>query len=106
MSLLVRAGERCADLMDEKMRNLSCDRLEFDEIWGFVGKKERNVKEGDSLQVGSVWTFCAIDADTKLVPSFVIGQRDRATTNAFMQDLASRMASQVQISTDGFSVLS
>jgi hypothetical protein len=82
MSLLVRAGERCADLMDSKMRNLSCKRLEIDEIWGFVGKKERNVKMGDSLQVGSVWTFCAIDADTKLVPSFVMGQRDRATTNA------------------------
>jgi transposase-like protein/IS1 family transposase len=102
MSLLVRAGERCADLMDGKMRNLSCKRLEIDEIWGFVGKKERNVKMGDSLQVGSVWTFCAIDADTKLVPSFVMGQRDRATTNAFMQDLASRMSGRVQISTDGF----
>ena len=46
MSLLVRAGERCSDLMDAKMRNLTCKRLEFDEIWGFVGKKERNVKEG------------------------------------------------------------
>jgi transposase-like protein/IS1 family transposase len=102
MSLLVRAGERCAAVMDEKMRNLSCARLEFDEIWGFVGKKERNVKEGDSYQVGSVWTFCAIDADTKLVPSFVIGQRDRNTTNAFVQDVASRMANKVQVSTDGF----
>ena len=102
MSLLVRAGERCADLMDSKMRNLSCKRLEVDEIWGFVGKKERNVKAGDSFQVGSVWTYCAIDSETKLVPSFVIGQRDRATTNAFMQDLASRLANRVQITTDGF----
>jgi transposase-like protein/IS1 family transposase len=102
MSLLVRAGERCAAVMDEKMRNLSCARLEFDEIWGFVGKKERNVKAGDGYEVGNVWTFCAIDADTKLVPSFVIGQRDRNTTNAFVQDVASRMANKVQVSTDGF----
>jgi transposase-like protein/IS1 family transposase len=102
MSLLVRAGERCAAVMDEKMRNLSCARLEFDEIWGFVAKKERNVKEGDTYEVGNVWTFCAIDADTKLVPSFVIGQRDRNTTNAFVQDVASRMANKVQVSTDGF----
>jgi transposase-like protein/IS1 family transposase len=102
MSLLVRAGERCSDLMDAKMKNLSCNRLEFDEIWGFVGKKERNVKEGDSYEVGSVWTFCAIDADTKLVPSFVVGQRNRETTNAFVQDVASRMANRVQVSTDGF----
>jgi transposase-like protein/IS1 family transposase len=102
MSLLVRAGERCAALMDEKMRNLPCKRLEFDEIWAFIGKKERNVKEGDGYEVGSVWTFCAIDAETKLVPSFVIGQRDRNTTNAFVQDVASRMANRVQVSTDGF----
>jgi transposase-like protein/IS1 family transposase len=102
MSLLVRAGEKCSDLMDAKMRNLSCKRLEFDEIWGFVGKKERNVKNGDSMQVGSMWTFCAIDADTKLVPSFVTGQRNRETTNAFVQDVASRMADRVQVSTDGF----
>jgi hypothetical protein len=88
MSLLVRAGERCADLMDSKMRNLPCTRLEFDEIWGFVGKKERNIKEGDSFGVGSVWTFCCIDADTKLVPCFVMGNRDRTTTNAFVQDVA------------------
>ncbi len=102
MSLLVRAGEKCAALMDAKMRNLSCTRLEMDEIWGFVGKKERNVKAGDDYGVGSIWTFCAIDAETKLVPCFVMGQRDRATTNAFMQDVASRMANRVQVSTDGF----
>ena len=102
MSLLVRAGERCSVLMDEKMRNLTCKRLEFDEIWGFVGKKERNVKEGDTYEVGNVWTFCAIDADTKLVPCFVMGQRDRATTNAFVQEVASRVTGRVQVSTDGF----
>ena len=102
MSLLVRAGERCSVLMDEKMRNLTCKRLEFDEIWGFVGKKERNAKEGDTYEVGSVWTFCAIDADTKLVPCFVMGQRDRNTTNAFVQEVAARVTGRVQVSTDGW----
>ena len=69
---------------------------------GLLVRKSATFVEGDSYQVGSVWTFCAIDADTKLVPSFVIGQRDRNTTNAFVQDVASRMANKVQISTDGF----
>jgi IS1 family transposase len=85
--------------MDKKMRNLPCTRLEIDEIWGFVGKKERNVKAEDD-SVGSVWTFCAIDAETKLVPSFMVGNRDKKTATAFMQDVKGRMANRVQISTD------
>ena len=89
-------------LMDAKMRNLPCTRLELDEIWGFVGKKERNVKQGDSHEVGSVWTWCAIDADTKLVPAFKVGHRNAATATAFTQDLASRMTTRLQLSTDGF----
>jgi IS1 family transposase len=101
MSLGILAGRRCAALMDTKMRNLSCKRLEMDEIWGFIGKKERSVRMGDSMEVGSVWTFCAIDADTKLVPTFMIGHRDPATTQAFVKDVAKRMASRVQVSTDG-----
>lgn len=102
MSLGILAGQRCAALMDAKMRNLSCTRLEVDEIWGFVGKKERNVKMGDSMEVGSVWTWCAIDADTKLVPAFKIGQRDKATATEFLKDVASRMADRVQLTSDGF----
>ncbi|HEY5259295.1 MAG TPA: IS1 family transposase, partial [Rhabdochlamydiaceae bacterium] len=70
MRLGVKVGQGCTAMMDETMRNLSCQRLEMDEIWGYVGKKERNVRMGDDLEVGSVWTFCAIDADTKLVPAF------------------------------------
>ncbi|MGA2960440.1 MAG: hypothetical protein ABSD96_02120 [Candidatus Korobacteraceae bacterium] len=100
MRLGVKVGQGCTALMDAKMRNLSCRRLEMDEIWGFVGKKERSVREGDS-GVGSVWTFCAIDADTKLVPAFKVGDRSIATANAFVQDVAGRMAYRVQISTDG-----
>ncbi|MGB9488892.1 MAG: hypothetical protein WCA92_00380, partial [Terriglobales bacterium] len=100
MRLGVKVGQGCAKIMDLSMRNLSCNRLEMDEIWGFVGKKERNVREGEKA-VGSVWTFCAIDAETKLVPAFKVGDRDTATAKAFVQDVANRMAYRVQISTDG-----
>jgi IS1 family transposase len=100
MNLGVRVGKGCSALLDAKMRNLPCTRLELDEIWGFVGKKDRNVREGDDA-VGSVWTFCAIDAETKLVPAFKCGNRDAATAKAFVQDVANRMAYRVQISTDG-----
>jgi len=97
----VKIGQGCAALMDETMRNLPCQRLEMDEIWGYVGKKERNVRMGDDIEVGSVWTFCAVDADTKLVPAFKVGERDIATASAFVQDVANRMKNRVQISTDG-----
>jgi len=101
MRLGVRIGQGCKALMDFKLVNLPCTRLEMDEIWGFVGKKERNVKPEDGNDVGSVWTFCAIDADSKLVPAFRVGERDAATANAFLKDVAGRMTNQVQISTDG-----
>jgi len=67
MRLGVRVGQGCTTLLDAKMRNLSCTRLEMDEIWGFVGKKERHMRPGDDPQFGNVWTYCAIDADTKLI---------------------------------------
>ena len=101
MRLGVKVGQGCTALMDEKMRNLPCRRLEMDEIWGFVGKKEKHVKPEDDSSIGSVWTFCAIDAETKLVPAFRVGKRDVATANAFVRDVAERMAYRVQISTDG-----
>jgi IS1 family transposase len=101
MRLGVKVGQGCTALMDEKMRNLPCRRLEMDEIWGFVGKKEKHVKPEDGSDVGSVWTFCAIDAETKLVPAFRVGKRDSKTANAFLSDVASRMVNRVQISTDG-----
>jgi hypothetical protein len=73
MRLGVKVGQGCTTLLDETMQNLPCAGWEMDEM-GFVGKKERSVREGDS-GVGSVWTFCAIDADTKLVPAFKVGER-------------------------------
>ncbi len=101
MRLGIKVGQGCTALMDTKMRDLTCTRLEMDEIWGFVGKKDRNVRLNDDAIVGSVWTFCAIDADTKLVPAFKVGQRNAATADAFMADVASRMQNRVQVSTDG-----
>lgn len=101
MRLGVRVGQGCTTMMDGTMRNLHCTRLELDEIWGFVGKKEPNVRPGDDPQVGNVWTWCAIDADTKLVPTFKVGDRGRAAAHAFVADIASRMKNRVQISTDG-----
>jgi len=101
MRLGVRVGKGCANVLDHKMRSLSCQHLQFDEIWGFIGKKDKHVRPEDSPTLGDVWTFCAIDSDTKLVPSFKVGKRDHATANAFVSDVASRMANRVQISTDG-----
>lgn len=101
MRLGVKVGKGCAALLDVKMRNLSCQYLQFDEIWGFIGKKEKHVSVDDSPELGDVWTFCAVDAETKLVPSFKVGKRDRATANAFCQDVAGRLKNRAQISTDG-----
>jgi len=100
MRLGVRIGKGCASLLDSKMRDLSCQYLQFDEIWGFIGKKEKHVTVDDNPELGDVWTFCAVDAETKLVPAFKVGKRDRKTANAFVQDVASRMKNRVQISTD------
>jgi IS1 family transposase len=101
MRLGVKIRQGCTVLMDDTMLDPSCDRLEMDEIWGFVGKKDRNVREGDDTNVGSVVTFCASDSDRRLVPAFKVGKRDAATANAFVQDGADRKRNRVQISGDG-----
>lgn len=100
MRLGVRIGHGCARVLDEKMQNLPCRQLQFDEIWGFIGKKERHVRSEDDPTFGDVWTFCAIDPETKLVPSFKVGKRTSATANAFVADVKARMANRVQISSD------
>jgi IS1 family transposase len=101
MRLMVQAGEGSKALMDAEMRNLPCHRVQVDEIWGFVAKKQRQVKEGDDRsQVGDQCTFVALDPDTKLVPSFRVGKRDLGTATAFMCDLSERLASRVQLSSD------
>lgn len=83
------------------MRNLTCNYLQFDELWGFIGKKEKHRKDDDDPTLGDVWTFCAIDAETKLVPAFKVGKRDHKTANASVSDVASRLKNRPQVSTDG-----
>src|ERR1039457_1937125 len=85
--LLVLAGERCITLMDTQMRNLRCKRIQSDDIWTFVGKKQRHVSDDDSEEIGDAWVFVAIDADTKLLPSYMVGKRNRETTYQFLIDL-------------------
>ena len=100
MRLGVRIGQGCAALLDRKMRNLSCLEIQVDEIWGFIGKKDKRITIDDDPTLGSVWTFCAIDSDTKIVPSFKVGKRNSETANAFMLDLASRLNNRIQLSSD------
>lgn len=99
--LLVEVGEGCQKIMDEKMRELPCKRIQADEIWSFVQKKQRHVtKQDDRSRVGDQWTFVAIDPDTKLVPTYRVGKRTRPNAVAFMQDLSERLINRVQISSD------
>jgi len=91
MRLGVRVGRGCELLLDSKMQDLGCRYLQFDEVWGFIGKKERHVRVDDDHTYGDVWTYCAIDSETKLVPSFRCGKRTLATTTEFVHDVASRM---------------
>ena len=102
LSLVVRAGEGCAALHDKLMRDLPIDRVECDEIWSFVQKKQRQVTPDDNPElVGDSWTFVAIDPESKVIPAYLVGKRDGVHANAFMSDLASRLRNRVQISTDG-----
>ena len=98
MRLGLRMGESCQQIMDAKMRGLNCKQVECDEIWGFIGAKRKNANRVGAY--GDVWTFIALDADTKLIPSFVVGKRDSYHARAFMEDLAGRMANRIQVSTD------
>ena len=98
MRLGVRVGEGCKKVMDTKMRGLTCKQIECDEIWGFVGAKRKNANRVGAY--GDVWTFIALDADSKLIPSFIVGKRDMYHARAFMDDLAGRITNRIQISTD------
>ncbi len=84
-----------------RSQDLSCKRLELDELWAFIGKKQKHVTDSDDPSKGDVWTWVAVDAETKLVPSFLVGKRDSACATAFVKDLASRLRYRVQVTTDG-----
>lgn len=100
MNYGLRIGQGCAELMNEKMRDLDCSRIEIDELWGFIGKKQRNINEFDDPTKGDVWTFCAFDPDSKAVPAYRVGKRNAMTANAFVADLASRLNNRIQLSSD------
>ncbi|MCR4374803.1 MAG: hypothetical protein NUW22_08130 [Acidobacteria bacterium] len=103
--LLVEAGAVAADCQDRVMRNLTCRRLQVDELWTFNYCKQKNVTADIKSKVagaGSVWLWVAIDADTKLVPCAMVGSRSAGEARDFIADLASRLRYRVQMTTDKF----
>lgn len=101
LRFMKRVGDGCEIILDDQLRDLDSKRIQVDEIWGFVKKKQRHLTvNDDEAQMGDMWTFVALDADSKLVPCYRIGKRDKPTADAFMQDLASRLKNRVQISSD------
>jgi IS1 family transposase len=106
LKLLPEIGRACMEYQDKALRNLTCKRIQCDEIWTFCYAKEKNVPEDKKGQFGygDIWTWVSIDADTKLVPSFMVGTRGAQTAKVFMDDLASRLANRIQLTTDGHRV--
>jgi IS1 family transposase len=101
--LLVDIGTVCQKYHDEYVRNLTAKRIQCDEIWSFIYAKDKNLP--DNLQgkygLGSIWTWVAIDSDSKIVVSYLVGNRDSEFANIFMNDVASRLSNRVQLTTDG-----
>ena len=102
MRLAVRVGNGMKKVQDALYTNLPTERVEVDEIWGFIGAKKATVKIKKNLPAdyGDVWTWVAIDADTKLIPCWHVGTRQQPDANAFISDLASRLVKRPQISSD------
>ena len=103
VKLLEDAGEAFSDYQDRTLRNLTCKRLQVDEIWAFVYAKAKNAPTAKKApdDAGDIWTWMAIDADTKLIPSFYVGSRDAEAAQAFIGDLALRLTNRVQLTSDG-----
>jgi IS1 family transposase len=106
LKFIPQIGAACDDFMDKAFHNLTCKRIQCDEIWSFCYAKEKNVPKDKKGQFGygDIWTWVAMDAETKLVPSFMVGNRDSHTAKIFIDDLASRLVNRVQITTDGYKV--
>jgi IS1 family transposase len=102
--LLVDVGNACGAYQDASLRGLTSKRIQCDEIWSFCHAKEKNVplEHKGNFGYGDVWTWTAIDADTKLVPAFLVGKRDAGYAEIFLKDLASRLTNRVQLTTDGY----
>ena len=101
--LLVEAGEACLDLHDDTVRNVKASRIQCDEIWSFCHAKEKSVASAKAAPegAGDVWTWTAIDADTKLIVSYFVGDRSGQSAMVLMDDLRARLANRVQLTTDG-----
>ena len=104
--LLVDAGKACADYQDKTLRNLPCKRVQADEIWSFCYAKEKNVPEDKKgrFGYGDVWTWTAIDADTKLIISWLVADRGPKAAMEFIGDLSERLSNKIQLTTDGHRV--
>jgi IS1 family transposase len=103
LKLVSDAGQACSDYQDAALRNLPCRRIQVCEIWAFCYTKQKNVENARKPVegAGDIWTWTAICADTKLVPSWLVGSRDAGAAQMFMQDLASRMRGRIQLTSDG-----
>ena len=100
---LLQLGAACADYQDRAFRDLNCRRLECDEIWQYCYAKEKNVpiEKRNVFGYGDVWTWIAIDAETKLIPCWMVGTRDAVSARMFIRDMASRLKNRVQLTTGG-----
>ena len=103
LKFIPEIGRVCGDYQDKAFRNLKCKRIQCDEIWSFCYAKEKNVPKDKKgiFGYGDIWTWVAMDAESKLVPSFMVGNRDAVTAKMFIDDMASRLANRVQLTTDG-----
>jgi len=106
LKFIPQIGMVYADFQDKAFQNLKCKRVQCDEIWSFCYAKQKNVPKNKQgvFGYGDVWTWVAMDAESKLVPSFMVGNRDSQTAKIFIDDLASRLANRVQLTTDGYKV--
>lgn len=103
MRLMVEVGDNCQKLMSEKMRGLPCKRIQVDEIWSYVRKKQHTLKPGESPRAGDFWTWVALDPETKIVPNFLVGKRTSVNAVTFLTDLSHRLTNRVQLTSDGLS---
>ncbi|HEY1096633.1 MAG TPA: IS1 family transposase [Alphaproteobacteria bacterium] len=99
--LFADAGEACNWYQDQVLRNLTCQRIEVDEIWSFVYARRQNVRPDMEVPAGDIWTWTALCPDTKLMVSWYIGNRDRAAAEQFMLDLCQRFQNRIQLTSDG-----
>lgn len=102
MRLGAKVGRGCAELHDRTMVGLRVGRLELDELWSYVGKKQRHLRRGDSAEKGDQWTYVALASSTRAIISYRTGKRDSGNTQEFIADLRERVLGSPEISSDGF----